>query len=185
MKTYRIIAKTNGYIANRDIMFKGKCEVTLSEGLTLREAQCELLDLYNKKYETGYTNWGLVVAHNDQRLRSHRGGDTFATSFRDGTRSFAYDGRTFAIEEESAEDMALAALATWGVVCTVNGDPWMIDDVEDEGETKEKIESQIESFGVTIVDDDEDRAIALAKLDLPESYAGNVYQAGEYLFAEV
>ena len=39
MKSYKITARTNGWIASRDIRFNGKTEVTLHEHLSLREAQ--------------------------------------------------------------------------------------------------------------------------------------------------
>ena len=45
MKTYRIIGKTNPYIAQRDIHFNGKPEVVFETGLTLKEAQSKLLEL--------------------------------------------------------------------------------------------------------------------------------------------
>ena len=39
METYRIIGKTNGYIANRDIRFKGKTTIIIAKGLTLKEVR--------------------------------------------------------------------------------------------------------------------------------------------------
>lgn len=90
MKTYRIIGKTNGYIANRDIRFKGKTTIAIESGLTLKEAQQKLLEFFNKDYDTSFSNWGLVRCNHP-----------FATSTRkDGTRSYEYDSRTYEIEAE-------------------------------------------------------------------------------------
>ena len=90
MKTFKIIGKTNGWIAQRDINFNGRTEVTIAEKLTLKEAHEQLLDLFNVKYDTDYINWGLVRCHFPNYSRSGL----------DGTRSFEYDGRYFSIEEE-------------------------------------------------------------------------------------
>ena len=50
MATYRIIAKTNGYIANRDIQFNGRTEIIVERELALKEAYKMLLDMFNEKY---------------------------------------------------------------------------------------------------------------------------------------
>lgn len=100
MKTYKITASTNGYIASRDIMFNGNTEVTLESGLTLKEAQSMLLDMFNDKYDwdLGYSsNWGIAVIKSAKR---HEGANK---TYKDGTRSFEWDSRTFSIEEETEE----------------------------------------------------------------------------------
>lgn len=89
MTTYKIIGKTNSYIAQRDGQFNGKCEIIIESGLSLREAQKELLSMFNNDYETSYSNWGLVRCNSDM-----------ATSHSDGTRGYEYDSRYFEIEEE-------------------------------------------------------------------------------------
>ena len=38
MKAYKIIGKTNGWIAQRDSMFKGQTEIVLAENLSLSQA---------------------------------------------------------------------------------------------------------------------------------------------------
>lgn len=43
-KNYKIVGRTNGWIASRDIHFNGKTEITIESNLTLREAQKKLLD---------------------------------------------------------------------------------------------------------------------------------------------
>lgn len=89
MKTYRIVGKTNGWIAQRDIHFNGKCKVTFRNGLTLREAQEILLDFFNESKEKSYSNWGLAVRYCDS-----------AWSREDGTRGYEEDSRYYSIEEE-------------------------------------------------------------------------------------
>ena len=90
MKTYRIMGKTNGWIAQRDIHFKGKTTIALATGLTLKEAQQKLLQFFNEDYETYYSNWGLV--------RCNRPFES--TTNDDGTRSYEYDSRHYYIEQE-------------------------------------------------------------------------------------
>ena len=89
MKTYRIIGRTNPYIAQRDITFGGKTKVVIQSGLTLKEAQKMILGYFNEDYDTYYKNWGLVRCNSD-----------FAYSHSDGTRGYEYDSRYFEIEEE-------------------------------------------------------------------------------------
>lgn len=93
--SYRIVGRTNGWIASRDVNFRGKCEVTFKEGLSLREAQKELLRMYNYDYHTCWSNWGLAVIHSNLHAWS---GD-------DGIRTYEYDSRRYCIEEmEEIED---------------------------------------------------------------------------------
>lgn len=100
MKTYKITATTNGYIASRDIMFNGNTEVTLESRLTLKEAQKMLLDMFNDKFdwEYGYSpNWGIAV------IKSAKRAEGANNTYKDGTRSFVWDSRTFSIEAEIEE----------------------------------------------------------------------------------
>ena len=92
-KNYKIIGRTNGWIASRDIHFNGKTEITIESNLTLREAQKKLLDFFNEDYDTYYQNWGLVRCNHHNET----------TSFSDGTRSYEYDSRYFSIEEDNEE----------------------------------------------------------------------------------
>lgn len=95
MKTYKITAETEGYIANRDSLFNGKTYVILERGLSLKEAQDKLLDMYNHYYdgERPYAcNWGMAVIHSKKKVFAAN------NTYRDGTRSFEYDGRRFRIE---------------------------------------------------------------------------------------
>ena len=95
MKTYRIIGRTNSWIAQRDGMFKGRTCVELLTGLTLREAQIKLLDMYNSDYSDNRPscqNWGLAV------IQSNRYGvGAYNTC---GTRHYEYDSRIYSIEED-------------------------------------------------------------------------------------
>lgn len=90
METYRIIGKTNGYIANRDIRFKGKTTIIIAKGLTLKEAQQKLLEFFNEDYGTYFSNWGLVRCNHPFEASTHK----------DGTRSYEYDSRYYSIEQE-------------------------------------------------------------------------------------
>ena len=98
--TYRIVARTNAYIARRDPMFSGHTEVILDGVLTLPEAQNELLHLYNQQFheERPYADsWDVAVAQSAQ----HTCGAV--ETFPDGTRRFEYDSRVFSIEEETEQ----------------------------------------------------------------------------------
>ena len=91
---FKIVGKTNGYIAGRDILFNGKTEITLADNLSLKEAQRKLLSMFNDCYELDCSNWGMAVI---ARKKCAEGADE---THEDGTRSFDYDSRTFSIEEE-------------------------------------------------------------------------------------
>lgn len=91
--TYRIVGKTDGWIAQRDAIFKGRERVVIERGLTLKEAQEKLLDMYNEDYDfdgMAFANWGLCRIHNPHNTWSHN----------DGTRGYEYDGRRYSIEIE-------------------------------------------------------------------------------------
>lgn len=95
MKTFKIIRKTDSYHAR--FFANGKCEDTIKSGMTLKEAQKELLDMYNGIYmeERPYApNWGMAVIQSK--------GHVFGASktLGDGTRSFDYDSVKYSIEEE-------------------------------------------------------------------------------------
>ena len=93
-KTFKIIGRTNGWIAARDSQFKGKTEIVIADNLTLKEAQRKLLSMFNDCYELNCSNWGMAVIS-----RRYRAEGAFKTR-KDGTRCFEYDSRTFSIEEE-------------------------------------------------------------------------------------
>lgn len=90
MKTYRIVGRTNDWIAQRDTIFNGKTTIVIDKGLSLKEAQKKLIDFFNEDYETYGSNWGLI--------RCHFPNDTWSNQ--DGTRGYEYDSRIFEIEEE-------------------------------------------------------------------------------------
>ena len=94
MVTYRIKSRTNGYIASRDAAFSGKTEVTITNGLTMKEARKKLLQMFNRTFGTSYTNWGIAVRMTIDDVFGAR------PTFSDGTRAFDYDGRTYSIEKE-------------------------------------------------------------------------------------
>ena len=93
-KTFKIIGRTNGWIAERDSQFKGKTEIVVEKNLTLKEAQGKLLSMFNECYELGCSNWGMAVIASKERAEG-----AYKTH-EDGTRSFDYDSRSFSIEEE-------------------------------------------------------------------------------------
>lgn len=96
-KRYSIVAETNGYLANRLAEFNGKCKVIKESGLTLVDAKKELLRMYNDMYDgerPHACNWGMAVIHSAANVYGA------SPTYRDGTRSFSYDGRRYSIEEE-------------------------------------------------------------------------------------
>ena len=93
-KTFKIIGRTNGWIAERDSQFNGKTEIVVEKNLTLKEAQGKLLSMFNECYELNCSNWCMAVIASKERAEG-----AYKTH-EDGTRSFDYDSRTFSIEEE-------------------------------------------------------------------------------------
>ena len=93
-KTFKIIGRTNGWIAARDSQFNGKTEIVIADNLTLKEARRRLLSMFNECYELGCSNWGMAVIASKERAEG-----AYKTH-EDGTRSFDYDSRSFSIEEE-------------------------------------------------------------------------------------
>ena len=93
-KTFKIVGRTNGWIAERDTQFNGKTEIIVAGNLTLKEAQRRLLSMFNDCYALNCSNWGAAVM-----ARKNRAEGAYKTH-EDGTRSFDYDSRTFSIEEE-------------------------------------------------------------------------------------
>lgn len=91
---FKIVGRTNGWIAERDTQFKGKTKIVIADNLTLKEAQRRLLSMFNDCYELNCSNWGMAVIATKERAEG-----AYKTS-EDGTRSFDYDSRTFSIEEE-------------------------------------------------------------------------------------
>ena len=91
---FKIVGRTNGWIAERDSLFKGKTEIVIDDNLTLKEAQRRLLSMFNGYYELNCSNWGMAVI-----VRKKRAEGAYKTR-ENGTRSFDYDSRTFSIEEE-------------------------------------------------------------------------------------
>lgn len=70
--------------------------MTFKENLTLREAQQELLRMYNHDNDTCYSNWGLAVIHSAKRLDG-------AFTCSNGMRCYRYDSRDYMIEEIEIE----------------------------------------------------------------------------------
>lgn len=92
---YKVIAKTNGWIANRDPYFNGKTEVEIFKTYDIKIAQKNLTEIFNEKYDTVYNNWGIIRRKFKNETNSRK----------DGTRSFEFDSRTWSIEiDEENED---------------------------------------------------------------------------------
>lgn len=87
MKTYKIIEKTAG---QRTVKI-------IETNLELKDAQKELLELFNRRHDLNAKKWGLAVILTKDRH------DGATPTFRDGTRSFSYDNKTYSIEEEKAD----------------------------------------------------------------------------------
>lgn len=88
MKTYKITKQRDGE----------RSKQIISEGLGLKEAQQELLQIFNNKYDTCYKNWGIAVSATKGTNEGAR------NTFSDGTRSFSQDVYTWRIEEEEHEE---------------------------------------------------------------------------------
>lgn len=86
--TYRISLKfTCPYISSRN-----GGDAIVSEGLSLKQAKIELLDLFNECYELNCKHWGLAVVASKNRIEGAN------RTRKDGTRSFEYDSRVYSIE---------------------------------------------------------------------------------------
>ena len=92
MKTYKIIGMTNGYIASRDAKFGGKTEIVIAQGLSLKNAQEQLLAMFNNDFSAA--NWGMAVILTRGKVEGA------APTYKDGTRSYEYDSRRYSIEIE-------------------------------------------------------------------------------------
>ena len=93
-KLYKITGRTNRWIAQRDHFFKGRCKITFSNNMTLRQAQIILLEYFNADFGYSYTSWGCVLGN--PRVT--------CWSSPDGTRGYEYDGRYYSIEEQEGEE---------------------------------------------------------------------------------
>lgn len=92
---YRIIGRTNAYIAQRSSLFQGKTRVVIISDLDYELAKKTLLQFFNQDYQTSFATWANV--------RSSRYSDVTWTH-KDGTRGYEYDSRYFEMEEEREED---------------------------------------------------------------------------------
>lgn len=104
MKTeqlYKITISTDPYHAARNALFTGRATTaTLEEGLTLREAQKELLKIYWNLSECYPKNWGLATI-----AENRNGNSSFDLgSHPDGTRYLHYDVYIYRIEEDNPND---------------------------------------------------------------------------------
>lgn len=88
-KTYKIVIeyKNNPY----------KKEEVYSDGLSLREAYKDLLDLLNAKIEPEFCrNWGLASIH----ANKYNSDIDVSNTFSDGSRSFSTYDKIYVIKEE-------------------------------------------------------------------------------------
>ena len=92
MTTYKIIGKTNPWIAQRDINFSGKTEIVIKSDLTLSQARKALLDFFCQDYDAYFPNWGVAMNSKIGRYN--------ASHYQDGTYSYEYDSRYYSIEVE-------------------------------------------------------------------------------------
>ena len=105
--TYRIIGKTNPWIAQRDSAFNGKCEVIFEKGLSLQEAKSILLSWFNHDYDLACPNMGSAMNSKEGRDHMNR--------MQDGTYCYDWDSRSYWIEEEETW--------TYNYLIEVNGAP--------------------------------------------------------------
>lgn len=96
-KTYKITGKTNPWIAQRDSLFRGKTEITLVSDLSLKSARNLLRNFFCNDYDCHFSTWANVMSSNV--------GKHYATRHDDGTYSYEYDSRYFAIELETPDEI--------------------------------------------------------------------------------
>lgn len=96
---YAIICSTNPYQASRNPHFRRHhTSYVVDTFESLKDAQREMLNLFNNHFETSYSNWGLAVAN------TRKSGVFYAFSLKRGLRGFDYDGYMFEIVENYEED---------------------------------------------------------------------------------
>ena len=95
---YRIVATTDPYHGSRKAGFQRYNDTTyrkvIEEGMTLREAQKELLRMFRESAGRYFENWGVACWY-----MGEPGLEAYPTH-EDGTRSFCDDVITYSIEEE-------------------------------------------------------------------------------------
>lgn len=95
-KTYKITGRTNPCIAQKSSLFNGTTYITITSGLTLKEAQDQILNYFNEDYGTSFQNWREVRT---SRLKY------FASTHKDGTRRYEYYSRYFEIELDKQDEV--------------------------------------------------------------------------------
>lgn len=103
MNTYKIVGRTNGYIASRSILFKGKTEITLASGLSLEEALEKLDGFFVTDHDHSHDE--LEISYNEETGESVYGLDDHWTDYDDGTASYEYDSRYYSILEDVTNDI--------------------------------------------------------------------------------
>ena len=98
MEKYKIIGKTNGWIAQRDIHFNGKCEITIESGLTLDEAVSKLSDMFCEDY--GYYPERMEVGFDEDEQPIY---DISPNWHYSGTVSYEFDSRYYYIVSEDED----------------------------------------------------------------------------------
>jgi len=89
---FKIIGRTNGWIASRDVHFNGQTEITIESNLTKEEANDKILKFFNKDYETYFYNWGVVRMNYPQH--------TYTV---EGLRGYEYDSRYYEVVPEEED----------------------------------------------------------------------------------
>lgn len=134
MTTYRIIGRTNGWIAQRDSAFNGKTERIFEKGLSLQQAKSLLLSWFNHDYDLACPNMGSAM--NSKEGRDH------LSRYNDGTYSYDWDSRQYIIEEEESW--------SYNYIVELNGS------VVESGEVTFKYEEEEDEFTERMVDKYED-----------------------------
>lgn len=130
--TYKLVGKTNPWIAQRDSLFLGKTEIIIKKGLTLKEARATLLKWFNNDYGLSCKNMGSAMNCTEGRCHLSR--------YNDGTYSYDWDSRTYAIEEEDSW--------TYNYIVELNGQSVESGEVtfKYEGEEQEFIERMTDKY---------------------------------------
>lgn len=133
MTTYRIIGRTNGWIAQRDSAFNGSTERVFEKGMTLSEAKSKLLSRFNHDYEAYFPNWGVAMNSKIGRSYAGRIGDLYC---------YEWDSRDYSIEEEESW--------TYNYIVELNGS------VVESGEVTFRYEEEEQEFIERMTDKYED-----------------------------
>lgn len=173
MKTYKIIASTDAYSARRSALMNGNTKTTLDSGLSLKQAQKELLKMLIEKTQSIIPNWGVAVNTKSDEFKARK-------SFSNGTRSFTIDVITYSIMEEKSKEKLIGDVRSYyhTMVAMLNADPFAVEseDIIEEIVTSIEHKGYLELYG-------DDYETAKRKLNAEENFNVEIYRSGDFTFA--